>query len=119
MTDPVAERMQLFVEFVHKHIAGDEKGEAQIFCDRLFQAFGHQGIMEAGGTLEFRIHKGKGTRYADLLWRPRVLLEMKKRKEKLERHYRQAFEYWLDLVPNRPHYVVLCNFDAFWIVPVR
>jgi hypothetical protein len=104
-----------FVQFVRKHISGDEKGEAQIFCDRLFQAFGHPGIMEAGGTLEFRIHKGKGTRYADLIWKPRVLMEMKKRKEKLERHYRQAFEYWLDLVPNRPQYVVLCNFDAFWI----
>lgn len=108
-------RMKAFVAFVHTHVKGDEKGEAQIFCDRLFQAFGYDGIMEAGGTLEFRIHKAKGTRFADLLWRPRLLLEMKKRGEKLERHYRQAFEYWLDLVPDRPQYVVLCNFDEFWI----
>lgn len=109
------ERMKAFVNFVRTHIKGDEKGEAQIFCDRLFQAFGYAGIMEAGGTLEFRIHKGKGTRFADLLWRPRLLLEMKKRGEKLTRHYRQAFEYWLDLVPDRPQYVILCNFDEFWI----
>src|SRR5438270_10754040 len=107
--------MRAFVAFVRSHIKGDEKGEAQIFCDRLFQAFGHSGIMEAGGTLEFRIHKAKGTRFADLLWKPRLLLEMKRRGEKLERHYRQAFEYWLDLVPDRPQYVVLCNFDEFWI----
>jgi type II restriction/modification system DNA methylase subunit YeeA len=40
---------------------------------------------------------------------------MKKRGEKLERHYRQAFDYWLYLVPNRPKYVLLCNFDEFWI----
>ena len=40
---------------------------------------------------------------------------MKKKGEKLERHYRQAFDYWLYLVPNRPQYVVLCNFDEFWI----
>jgi len=113
-TDTTA-RMEAFVAFARTHIKGDEKGEAQIFCDRLFQAFGYDGIMEAGGTLEFRIHKAKGTRFADLLWRPRLLLEMKKRGEKLERHYRQAFEYWLDLVPDRPQYVILCNFDEFWI----
>jgi len=109
------ERMKTFVSFVRAHIKGDEKGEAHIFCDRLFQAFGNAGILEAGGTLEFRIHKGKGTRFADLLWKPRALLEMKKRGEKLDRHYRQAFEYWLDLVPDRPQYVILCNFDEFWI----
>jgi hypothetical protein len=34
---------------------GDEKGEAQVFCDRLFQAFGHKGYKEAGAELEFRI----------------------------------------------------------------
>jgi hypothetical protein len=111
----ISDRMRSFVAFVRSHITGDEKGEAQIFCDRLFQAFGHPGIMEAGGSLEFRIHKAKGTRFADLLWRPRLLLEMKKRGEKLTKHYRQAFEYWIDLVPDRPQYVILCNFDEFWI----
>ena len=25
------------------------------------------------------------------------------------------FDYWLNLVPHRPPYVVLCNFDEFWI----
>jgi hypothetical protein len=29
---------------------------------------------------------GRGARYVDLIWKPRVLMEMKKRKEKLERH---------------------------------
>ena len=28
------------------HITGDEKGQAQIFLDRLFQAFGHGGSLE-------------------------------------------------------------------------
>ena len=95
---------------------GDEKGEAQVFCDRLFQAFGHGGYKEAGATLEYRVKgQGKSTKFADLLWRPRLLIEMKKRGEKLQRHYTQAFEYWLQLVPHRPKYVVLCNFDEFWI----
>lgn len=31
-------------------LAGDEKGEAQVFCDRLFQAFGHDGFKEAGAV---------------------------------------------------------------------
>ena len=114
MENPVA-KIREFVAFVRQHLTGDEKGEAQVFCDRLFQAFGHAGIFEAGGALEYRVHKGKTTRFADLLWRPRLLMEMKKRGEKLERHYRQAFDYWLYLVPNRPQYVVLCNFDEFWV----
>lgn len=30
----------------------DEKGQAQVFCDRLFQAFGHAGVFESGGEME-------------------------------------------------------------------
>jgi hypothetical protein len=113
--EPHAAKLAEFVHYVRTCMRGDEKGEAQIFCDRLMQAFGHPGILEAGGALEYRVHRGKSTRFADLLWRPRLLLEMKKRGEKLQRHYPQALEYWLHLVPNRPEYVVLCNFDEFWI----
>ncbi len=107
--------IKAFVDYV-RTLKGDEKGEAQVFCDRLFQAFSHAGYKEAGADLEFRVKaKGKTTKFADLLWRPRLLLEMKKRGENLEKHYQQAFEYWLELVPQRPKYVVLCNFDEFWI----
>ncbi|APW64316.1 class I SAM-dependent DNA methyltransferase [Paludisphaera borealis] len=110
-----ADPIRQFVDYA-KTLSGDEKGEAQVFCDRLFKAFGHAGYKEAGATLEYRVKgAGKSTRFADLLWRPRLLIEMKKRGEKLQRHYSQAFEYWLDLVPHRPKYVVLCNFDEFWI----
>ncbi|NET73466.1 MAG: class I SAM-dependent DNA methyltransferase [Sphaerospermopsis sp. SIO1G2] len=104
-----------FVEYT-RQLKGDEKGEAQVFCDRLFQAFNHQGYKEAGAELEYRVKvKGKSTKFADLLWRPRLLMEMKKRGERLERHYQQVFEYWLQLVPHRPQYVILCNFDEFWV----
>jgi hypothetical protein len=104
-----------FVDY-SKTLVGDEKGEAQVFCDRLFRAFGHEGYKEAGATLEFRVKRpGRATGFADLLWRPRLLLEMKSRGEKLQKHYDQAFEYWLNSVPDRPQYVVLCNFDEFWI----
>lgn len=112
----VVEKIKKFQEYAQK-LDGDEKGEAQVFCDRLFQAFGHDGYKEAGATLEYRIKKSstKGTSFADLIWKPRLLIEMKKRGEKLGLHYRQAFDYWLNAVPNRPRYVVLCNFDEFWI----
>ena len=49
--DNPATKIAEFVAFVAKYIKGDEKGEAQVFCDRLFQAFGHRGIMEAGETV--------------------------------------------------------------------
>ena len=112
----VTEHLHDFLEYVAL-LKGDEKGEAQVFCDRLFQAFGHKGYKEAGAELEFRIKKksSKGTSFADLVWKPRLLLEMKKRGENLFHHYQQAFNYWIHAVPNRPRYVVLCNFDEFWI----
>jgi hypothetical protein len=113
--DPNAERIVGFVNYVAR-LKGDEKGEAQVFCDRLFQAFGHAGYNEAGATLEWRVTDSTDhTKFADLVWKPRLLLEMKSRGQKLERHYRQAFEYWLKLVPHRPRYVMLCNFDELWV----
>ncbi|HEY0161030.1 MAG TPA: DNA methyltransferase [Thermoanaerobaculia bacterium] len=115
MSTQEAARLQAFVDYAQT-LSGDEKGEAQVFCDRLFQAFGHAGYKEAGATLEHRIkQEKKSTRFADLVWKPRLLLEMKKGGESLERHYRQAFEYWQRLVPHRPRYVVLCNFREFWV----
>jgi hypothetical protein len=64
-------------------LKGDEKGEAQVFCDRLFQAFVHQGYKEAGATLEYRIKRtGDPTKFIDLLWEDHVLIEMKKRGSK-------------------------------------
>ena len=112
----VVEKIEEFVKYVGT-LEGDEKGEAQVFCDRLFQAFGHEGYKEAGATLEERIKKvsSKGTSFADLVWKPRLLIEMKKGGEKLHLHYKQAFDYWLNAIPNRPRYVVLCNFSEFWI----
>lgn len=118
MTDSTREQqMRDFVSWVEKYITGDEKGQGQLFLDRFLKAFGWGGVQECGATLETRVRRegGKGTGFADLVWKPRVLIEMKRRGENLAKHYRQAFEYWMYLVPNRPRYVVLCNFDEFWI----
>ena len=90
-------------------------------------------VQEAGATLEFRIAKKPGSsqlelirenpplktkggkKFADLLWPERVLIEMKSRGENLEKHYDQAFEYWTHIVPHRPPFVILCNFDEFCV----
>ena len=104
MTD-TQQRLHTFVRYVDEYLKGDEKGEAQIFLDKFFRAFGHEGAIEAGATYEERIHKGskKGkTGFADLVWKPRVLIEMKKRGADLSKHYSQAFDYWQRAVPNRP-----------------
>lgn len=108
-----------FVGWCQKFVTGDEKGQAQIFLDCLFRAFGHAGALDAGAQTEFRIRKasedGGGVSFADLVWKPVVVVEMKKSGTELKRHFRQAFDYWTRLVPNRPRYVVLCNFDEFAI----
>lgn len=104
-------QLREFVAYA-KTLKGDEKGEAQVFLDRLFRAFSRAGYKEAGATLEERVTNARGgTSFADLVWKPVVLIEMKKRGEDLSRHLQQAFDYWVQLVPGRPRYVVLCNFD--------
>lgn len=111
-----AERLTEFIAWVAKHIKGDEKGEAQVYLDRLFKGFGWNGWKEAGAGCEERIKNDTGgTSFADLVWKPHVVIEMKKRGVDLAKHYSQAFTYWTRLVPNRPRYAVLCNFDEFWI----
>lgn len=114
----VDQKIADFVEYIAM-LKGDEKGEAQVFCDRLFQAFGWSSAMSAGAVLEQRIKVPVGIRkactlYADLVWPPKLLLEIKSRGTKLEQHHRQAFEYWQYCTPH-PRYVVLCNFDEFVI----
>lgn len=117
-----------FIDFT-RLLKGDEKGEAQLFCDRLFRAFGHGGIIEANGTLEARIKFSTGgTKFADCLWspldRPGVLIEMKRRSEKnLEKHFPQVRDYWIEMNPEtvigpkaqKPEFIILCNFDRFII----
>lgn len=114
-TDKTA-KLQAFKDWTVKHIKGDEKGEAQVFLDRLFQAFGWPGLKEAGASCELRVKNTTGgTSFADLVWKPVVVIEMKRRGADLSKHYSQAFMYWTRLVPNRPRFAMLCNFDEFWV----
>jgi hypothetical protein len=118
---PTLETLQEFVNYCQEYIKGDETGEAQIFLEKFFQAFGHKGTKEAGAIFEDRIEKagktGK-TGFADLLWKQHVLIEMKRRgTDLLDREYRtQAERYYIRIKKEeRPRYVILCNFDEFHI----
>jgi hypothetical protein len=107
---------QDFADFAAK-LKGDEKSEAQTFLFHLLEAFNHDAnTLPEGSTFEYRVRfPGSRIKFADFVWPSRVLIEMKSRGEKLSRHYQQTFDYWLNLVPHRPPYVVLCDFDEFWI----
>jgi SAM-dependent methyltransferase len=112
-------QLQAFVDYCKTYLRGDERGEAQVFLDRLFVAFGYAGALEAGGVFEDRVKRRKDGKasvaFADFVIPRRVLIEMKKRGEDLRQHYNQALDYWIDLADKRPQYVILCNFDEFWI----
>ncbi len=51
------EKLQEFIAWCAKRISGDEKGQAQIFLARLFQASGQAGSLDVGGSSKFRIRK--------------------------------------------------------------
>ena len=36
-----------FIAYRRNHLQGDEKGEAQVFLDRLFKALGHGGVQRS------------------------------------------------------------------------
>jgi hypothetical protein len=51
--------------------------------------------------------------FADYVWKPVALIEMKKRGSDLQKHYRRAFDYWRLLLPNCPRHFVNFIFDGF------
>ena len=58
---PNTDKLAEFTAWCQKNITGDEKGQAQIFLDRLFRAFGQSGCLDAGGTTEFRVRRVAAT----------------------------------------------------------
>ena len=115
--NPHVEDLEKFLTYFSRHITGREKAEGQIFFDRLFQGFGFGGVHEAGARCEEpqkRLNP-KSTGFIDLWWKDIAIFELKKKGEKLENHYDQAFEYWESSTPVKPQFMVLCNFDEFWV----
>ena len=63
------ERKNALTEFVRfaQTLRGDEKSEAQTFLDHFFRALGHDGVIEAGATFEFRVAKKPGSPQLELV----------------------------------------------------
>lgn len=115
MNNNIDERINNFIDFT-KSLEGYEKGEAQTFLNRLFQVFGHADCHDAGGKFEKRTKIGKKTKFEDLLLPKKVIVEMKSRGKELQSHMLQAREYWNNSYGDeKTPFVVLCNFDQFWI----
>ena len=116
----IEDNLRVFVTYVRNNMKGYEKGEAQLFLERLFQSFGNEGILEAGASLEAQVKIDITTKFCDLLWPKNVLIEMKSSKEKnLAVHFTQAKNYWNELYDDQTDYVILCNFDEFWVYDWR
>jgi len=49
--DDLKRLLSEFVEYRNVNLKGDEKGEAQVFLDRLFQALGHGGGVRGWGDV--------------------------------------------------------------------
>jgi len=77
MSNEFLMKIKTFTEFA-KSLEGYEKGEAQTFLNRLFQAFGYLDFHDAGGEFEKRIKVGKVTKFEDLLIPNKVIVEIKR-----------------------------------------
>jgi hypothetical protein len=108
MHDRRQQQLLAFVEWVGNHIAGYEKGEAQLFLDRLLQAFGHGGVKEAGATLEERVksrdrkHLAHGALAYDKLAVAKAgILVRARSNRRLARRRQRPFESMADQRPRR------------------
>ncbi len=60
---------------------------------------------------------GGGTGFADYVRKPVVPIEIETRGVDRREHRKQMFDYWVRLVPGRPRYAALCNFNG--VGPIR
>ncbi len=111
------EKLTAFTQWAKTHIQGDERADAQTFLNHFFQAFGYEGVHEAGGRFEVPTEKAslndnKG--FFDCLFNDVAIFEMKGKGKPLNNHYNQLQKYWMRCTP-KPKLAILCNFDEFWI----
>lgn len=89
-----------------------EKGEAQSFYNALFQVFGVK--RRSVAHYEKQVQRLNTTRYIDLFWKGKLLVEHKSAGADLAVARRQAEGYFEDLPEReRPRYLLLCDFQTF------
>src|SRR6267142_5087315 len=94
-----------FAQFATK-LKGDEKSEAQTFLFHLLAAFGHDAnTLQEGCTFEYRVRFANDrTKFADLVWPGRCLIEMKSRGVELPNIIRRQ-----SITPRRPSSIPLAQ----------
>lgn len=93
--------------------ARSEEAEAQTFLKEFFRILD---INDRKVTLfEHRVHKlNDADGYIDMLWKGKILVEMKSRGEDLEKAYNQAKEYAISLDDvAMPKFILICDFYRF------
>ena len=111
------QQLNEFVGYCRQHFTGRERQDDKLFLNQFFKAFGHPDALSVGAEFEVPVNRGSrqgGKGYADLVWKDKVLFELKSKGENLEKHWQQVERYWMYLRPQ-PKYSILSNFDEFWI----
>ncbi|MBC8376200.1 MAG: class I SAM-dependent DNA methyltransferase [FCB group bacterium] len=90
-----------------------EAAEAKSFLDDFFHVFGvHRRRVATFETKSKKIDGKDG--YIDLLWRSKILIEMKSLGKDLDRAHKQALGYFPGLKDrDLPRYVLVCDFQHF------
>lgn len=92
--------------------AAAEQAEAQLFLSELLGVFGVD--LKRVATFEFKVPQGsRRNGYIDMLWKGRILIEMKSRGKDLDRAYIQAKDYAFSINDDEdlPEYIMVCDFE--------
>lgn len=89
----------------------NERAEAQSFLNEFLNIFGVNRKKVA--FFERRIKKADGHKgFIDMLWKGKILVEMKSKGKNLDEAYNQAFDYILELKDYEiPEYIMICDFE--------
>ena len=93
--------------------ATDENAEAKPFLIDFFNIFGVSD--RRVNKFEYKVPKRSGgSGYIDMLWKGKILIEMKSRGKNLDKAYKQANEYFDGLEEyDLPQYIMVCDFHRF------
>jgi len=93
--------------------ASNERAEAQLFLHEFLSVFGVDSKRVA--TFEQKVHPTSDSiGFIDLLWKGRILIEMKSRGRSLDRAFKQAKDYGFALTNDEdlPEYYMVCDFET-------
>lgn len=91
--------------------ASSEKSEAQSFLNEFFGVFGIDRLRVA--NFEYLVYTSHKKGYMDLLWKGRILIEMKSKGESLEKAYEQARGYAFNIKSDEdlPKFIMVSDFE--------